>query len=195
MPQAATSLTTQRRGLTALALTSMLAGSLTWEAARAAVPAPRLKIATLEQLPAPLPKPYDEAAAPAQVDAAIDAAFARAKKNGKRVIIDLGGNWCGWCRSLAGVMDLPQAKPFVERHFEVVMVNVSSAKGMTDRNNQVLKRFGVAKIDGVPWLIVADANGKVLHSSSQVTDKDHETPQAMLNWLAQWAEKPRKARS
>lgn len=184
MGQAATSNGTPRG---AIALAALLAGSLAWEAAGAAQPAPRLKIARLEQLPTPLPTPYDAKATPAQVDAALDAAFARARKSGKRVIVDLGGNWCPWCRSLAAVMKLPEARPFVDANFEVVMVNVSSAKGMTDKNNQVLKRFGLSKVDGFPWLIVADASGKVLASSSEVTDEKHETPQAMLDWIAQWA--------
>jgi thiol-disulfide isomerase/thioredoxin len=154
---------------------------------------PKLRIAKLEQLPTPLPKPYDEKATPAQVNAAIDAAFARARAGGKNVIVDLGGNWCSWCRSLAGVMKLPEAKPFVDANFEVVMVNISSAKGLTDRNNQVLKRFKIAKVDGVPWLIVADPNGKILASSSEVTDDKHETPQTMINWIAAYA--PKKAQS
>lgn len=162
--------------------------------AGAAVPAPRLKITKLEQLKTPLPSPYDASATPAQVNAALDAAFARAKRSNKRVIVDLGGNWCVWCRSLAAVMALPEAEPFIDRHFEVVMVNVSSAKGMTDKNNHVLKRFGLPKVDGFPWLIVADANGNVLHSSYEVTDKDHETPQAMIDWIAKWAE-PRQSRA
>ena len=57
---------------------------------------PKLKVNSLEQLPTPLPRPYDEKATPAQVNAAVDAAFARARKNGKTVIVDLGGNWCSW---------------------------------------------------------------------------------------------------
>jgi thiol:disulfide interchange protein len=164
-----------------------LALALSCAPALADVAGPKLKIAKLEQLKKPLPKPYDEKATPAQIDKAIDAALARAKRDDKRVILDMGGNWCVWCRSLAAVMELPEAKPFMSRNFEVVNVNVSSAKGMTDRNNQVLKRFGIPKVDGFPWLVVLDADGKVLHSSYEVTDDKHETPQAMINWLAGWA--------
>jgi thiol:disulfide interchange protein len=148
---------------------------------------PKLAITKLEQLPTPLPKPYDESATPQAVDAAIDAALVRAKAGNKRVILDLGGNWCSWCRSLAGVMALADVKPFIDQNFEVVMVPVSSKQGLTDLNNQVLKRFGVAKVGGVPWVIVLDAEGKVLHSSYEVTDDKHETPQAMVDWLASWA--------
>jgi thiol-disulfide isomerase/thioredoxin len=146
-----------------------------------------VSIDKLEQLPTPLPKPYDDTAAPAAVDARIDAAFQRAAATHKRVIVDLGGNWCGWCRALAGVMDLPEVKPFVDANFEVVPVTVSSAHGKTDLNLQVLKRFNLTAVKGVPWLIVADPNGKVLSSGYEVTDDHHQTPQAMVNWLAEWA--------
>jgi thioredoxin-related protein len=155
--------------------------------APAALAPPTLAITKLEELPKPLPKPYDEAASPEAVNAAIDAALVRAKAGDKRVILDMGGNWCSWCRSLAAVMELPEAKPYIEKNFEVVNINVSSAKGMTDRNNQVLKRFGIPKVDGFPWLVVLDADGKVLHSSYEVTDDNHQTPQAMVDWLASWA--------
>src|SRR5205085_12219622 len=106
-------------------------------------------------------------------------------KSGKNVIVDLGGNWCSWCRQLAAAMDLPEAKPFIQTNFEVVSVNTASDKGkLDDRNVQILKRFGIKKIDGVPWLVVAEPSGKILASSSAVTDKSHETPQAMINWIA-----------
>ena len=156
-------------------------------AAEAAVPAPKVHIAKNEQLPTPLPLPYDEKADAKAVDASVDAAFARAAKSGKRVLLDLGGNWCPWCRILAGVMELPEVKPFIAAHYEVVSIDVSSINGKTDRNLQILARFKTAKVDGYPWLIVAQPDGKVLASSYEVTDDNHQTPQTMVNWLARWA--------
>ena len=148
--------------------------------AYAAVPAPHLAIATSKQLPTPLPYPYDEAA---DANAAVDAAFARAKTSGKRVLVDLGGNWCPDCRILAGVMGLSEMKPFLSAHYEVVSVDV----GRFDRNLQIPQRFGVTKLSGVPSLIVAEPDGKVLVSSYEVTDEHHTTPQSMASWLAGWA--------
>ncbi|MEJ0042207.1 MAG: thioredoxin family protein [Rhizomicrobium sp.] len=54
--------------------------------------------------------PYDETA---NADADVAAAFARARKSGKCVFIDLGGNWCGDCVVLANIMQLPEVKPFI----------------------------------------------------------------------------------
>lgn len=152
--------------------------------------APHVSVAALEDLPTPLPYPYDEDVSPEAVDDMIDAAFERAAAENKRVIVDLGGNWCSWCRSLAGVMELPEVAPFIEDNFETVFVGVSSQQGLTDQNLQVLDRFGVVEVDGVPWLIVAEPDGEVLASSYEVTDQDHETPQAMVNWISQFALRP-----
>jgi thiol-disulfide isomerase/thioredoxin len=148
--------------------------------AQATAPAPRVHIAETKELATPLPYPYDEAA---DANAAVDAAFARAKANGKRVLIDFGGNWCPDCRILAGVMALSEVKPFLEAHFEIVSVDV----GRFDRNLKIPARFHVAKLAGVPWLVIADANGTVSVSSYEVTDEHHTAPQAMVDWLARWA--------
>jgi thiol:disulfide interchange protein len=151
---------------------------------------PQVGVSKLADLPTPLPKPYDEAASPDEVNTRLDAALARAAVGHKRVIVDLGGNWCVWCRMLAAVMELPAAKPFVDANFEVVPVEVSSAEGKLDRNAEVLQRLGVAKVGGVPWLVVVDPDGRVIASSDAVTDDAHHTPQQMIDWLAQYARPP-----
>lgn len=148
---------------------------------------PKVQISKLKELPTPLPLPYDESATPAQVTAAIDAAFERARVGDKRVIVDLGGNWCSWCRNLAAVMALPEVKPFIDANFEVVHVDVGIKTGQMDRRPEVLRRFGLKSIDGTPWLIVAEADGTVLHSSYEITDDNHQTPPLMVEWLAKWA--------
>jgi hypothetical protein len=108
------------------------------------------------------------------------------------VIVDMGGSWCSWCRMLAGVMELPRVKPFIDANFVVVPVAISSTeKAGFDLNRPVLQRFHVDKVEGVPWLVIADADGHVLASSDAITDDNHHTPQAMVDWLAQYA-RPRK---
>jgi len=154
----------------------------------AQIAAPALSVTAAENLPTPLPYPYDENA---DAMADVDAALARARESGKRVLIDLGGNWCPWCRILSGVMDLPEMKPFIETHFEVVMIDISSAQGRIDRNLEVPQRFGVGEIAGVPWMIVLESDGALLHSSYEVTDENHEQPQEMADWLASWANEAR----
>lgn len=148
-----------------------------------AAPAPHVSIAALSDLPVVTRTPYNDKA---NADADVEAAFARAKKSGKRVLIDLGGNWCGDCIVLANFMQLPEMKSFVAAHFEVVAVDV----GRFDKNLQVPARFGITKrLEGVPSVIIAEPDGKFVNPGhiSALSDARHMTPQAISDWLAQWA--------
>lgn len=152
--------------------------------ADARVAAPHVRAASFEQLGKPLPLPYDEAA---NADAQVAAARARAIKAHKRLIIDFGGNWCLDCRLLAGVMDLPDVKPFVRRHFEVVTVDV----GRFDRNQQIPVRYGITgRLKGVPAVLILDPKtNRVVNAGREtaLSDARSLTPQALADWLAQWA--------
>ena len=150
----------------------------------AAAPPPKVSIASYAQLKTPLPYPYDEKAdATAQVDRAV----ARAKATKKRVLIKMGGNWCGDCRILQATMDLPEMKTYLNRHFEMVSIDV----GRMDKNLQVPARYGVKdKLEGVPAILVVDpASGKQLVARADVAalaDARHMTPQALADWLAKY---------
>ena len=161
-----------------LALPIVMAGA---EAANA----PRMSIATTADLPVVERVPYDENA---NAGAAVDAAFARAKKNGKRVLIDMGGNWCGDCIVLANLMQLPELKRFMGAHFEIVSVDI----GRYNKNMDIPQRFGAAdrvKSGGVPSIIIAEPDGTFVNKGdmSALEDARHMTPQGIANWLAQWA--------
>jgi thiol-disulfide isomerase/thioredoxin len=148
-----------------------------------AAPAPHLAIDATTDLPVVTRKPYLE---DANADAVVNAAFVRAKKNGKRVLIDLGGNWCGDCLVLANIMQLPEMKPFIAAHFEVVTVDV----GRFDKNLQIPARFGITtRLEGVPAVIVAEPDGSFVNPGkiTALSDARHMTPQAIADWLAQWA--------
>src|ERR1700748_2372369 len=75
---------------------------------------------SLPDLPPPT-APYNETA---DANAAVQAAFDRAKKSHKRVLIDLGGNWCVDCVVLANFLKLPEMPRFMTAHYEVVPVDV-----------------------------------------------------------------------
>ena len=149
-----------------------------------AAPAPQMAIRSYAELKTPIPAPYDEKA---NADADLNRALARAKANGKRVLIDLGGNWCGDCLVLSATMHRPELKAFLDRHFEVVMVDV----GQFDRNLQIPARYGLKdRLEGVPALLVVDPkSGKQIVSRPQITDLANAramSPQGLANWIAQW---------
>ena len=124
--------------------------------------------------------PYVEGAIGA---ADLDAALARAKASGKKVLLNMGGNWCGDCRAVAGLMDNPQVKAFIEANFEVVFVNV----GRYTENLDVAERFGV-ELCAAPTLVMLDADGTVLNPDDMITLRSARamTPQAIVDWFARW---------
>jgi len=151
--------------------------------ALAAVPAPRPSIATLQQLPVVLMQPYDEHA---DADAAVAAAFDRARKSHKRVLIDLGGNWCVDCVVLANFLKLPEMQRFMAAHYEMVSVDV----GRFDRNQQIPARFGITgRLKGVPALLIATPDGKLVNGDDVFATSDAHTmtPQALAEYLAKYA--------
>jgi thiol-disulfide isomerase/thioredoxin len=145
--------------------------------------APRLGVTELADLTVP-DRPYDEST---NADAAVAAALGRAKALHKRVLIDLGGNWCADCRILAGIMQRPEMQRFLEEHYVVVLVDV----GRFDRNLQVPARFGITeRLEGVPAVLIADASGNLVNKNHifALDDARSMAPQAIADWLAQWAE-------
>ncbi len=150
----------------------------------AATQAPHVAATSFDQLAQPLPLPYDQSA---NADQAIAAAKARALKSHKRLLIDLGGNWCLDCRILAGTIRLPGIDAFVQKHYEVVTVDV----GRFDKNGQVAEHYGIkGRLAGVPAVLVVDPKTDRLVDAGHETalsDARHMSPQGLADWLAQWA--------
>jgi thiol-disulfide isomerase/thioredoxin len=148
-----------------------------------AAPSPKVGIASFAELKTPLPYPYDEKA---DANAAVAAARAKAKAQHKLLLVDLGGNWCGDCRVLAGTMDLPEVKTFVDAHYETVTVDV----GRFDRNLQIPAHYGITKrLEGVPAVLIVDPRTDKLVDAGHIAalaDARHMSPQALADWLAQW---------
>lgn len=148
----------------------------------AQVAAPTVSLTDVKALPQPLPYPYNETA---DADADVAQAFARAKANGKRVLLDFGGNWCPDCRILAGIIDLPEVRPFLTAHYELVTIDV----GRYTKNLHIAARYGVEKLRGVPAVLILNADGTLVNASnsSELSDARSMTPQAIADWLAKFA--------
>lgn len=167
------------RSILALLATAALAA--TPSLANAKANAPKVSVASFEQVAKPFP--YDENA---DADAAVAAARARARAGHKLLLIDLGGNWCLDCRLLAGTVDLPEVKAFVAQHYEVVTVDI----GRFTKNAQVPAHYGITKrLDGVPAVLIVDPRTDRLVNKGHefaLSDARHMSPQGLADWLAQW---------
>jgi thioredoxin-related protein len=112
--------------------------------------------------PADAKKPtiYDEKA---DAKALIDAGLAVAKRENRRVLIQWGGNWCSWCVLLHDRFkkDPALAKTLL---YEYALVHIDS-----NNNMDLATKYGAdLKKNGVPFLTVLDADGKVLANQSTV---------------------------
>ena len=95
---------------------------------------------------------------PAVAKTEIRDAFARAKAQHKRVILDFGGNWCGDCQVLDIYFHDPANKALLEQNFELVDINI----GRYDANTDIAAHYGIPLERGVPALVVLSSEGKVL---------------------------------
>lgn len=166
-----------------LATTLLVLAALGLFAPALAATPPQTGIKSFAELKTPLPYPYNDLA-----NASADVAKARAaaKAQHKLLLIDLGGNWCGDCRVLAGTLELPSVKAFVDKHYKLVMVDV----GRFNRNLQVPAHYGFTqRLKGVPTLLVVDPDtDKVLNRNDvfALASAGDMSPQALADWLARW---------
>ena len=128
-----------------------------------------------------LPEKFDPAR-----DAAADVAtaVALAKAQGKRVLVDVGGQWCSWCHILDRfVAANADVRTLVDANYVWLKVNWSKE----NKNEALLSRWPA--IRGYPHLFVLDAGGRLLHS--QETDvlesgKDYDRAK-FVAFLRKWA--------
>jgi len=148
-----------------------------------AAPAPRVSIASFDQLAKPLPLPYNEQA---NARAVVAAAKARARAHHKLLLIDLGGNWCLDCRLLAGTMELRELRKFVAAKYEIAVVDV----GRFDKNLDIPAHYGITnRLEGVPSvLIVNPRTDRLINAghTAALADARSMSPQALADWLASW---------
>jgi thioredoxin-related protein len=89
------------------------------------------------------------------------AAMDAVKGTEKRILLDVGGEWCGWCHLLdRTISNDPALSSFLASRFVVVKVNFSPE----NRNQDFLSCF--PEIAGYPHLFVLDRDGKLVCSQS-----------------------------
>lgn len=89
----------------------------------------------------------------------LQTAIVRATKENKRIVLDVGGEWCGWCREMDNFLirniELNQLK---NDNYVWLKVNFSEE----NENKEFLAAYPAIK--GYPHLFVLDKDGKFLYS-------------------------------
>ena len=91
----------------------------------------------------------------------VEEAVARARAEGKTVLVDVGGEWCAWCHILDRFIEArPEVQHTLEEHYVLVKVNWSPQ----NRNEKLLSRW--PKPGGYPHFYVLDGEGRLLASQA-----------------------------
>lgn len=91
----------------------------------------------------------------------IEGALAKARKENKHVLIQVGGNWCVMCYRLNSLMHSDTTlKKLMNDNYVVYHLNYSKE----NRNLDYLKKLGYPQRFGFPVLVVLDKNGKRIHT-------------------------------
>ena len=111
-------------------------------------------------------------------------AVVKAKLTGKRVLLDVGGEWCIWCHRLDTLFAThPDLNTFLHEHFVVVKVNYSKE----NKNEKLLSHY--PKIPGYPHIFVLESEGSLLCSQDTgelESGKGHD-PGKVMAFLVKWA--------
>ena len=82
-----------------------------------------------------------------------------AQQTNRRILIEVGGDWCQWCHKLDAFLDKnPDIKHRLHNTFVMLKVNVSD----TNDNSQFLKAFPEPL--GYPHMYVTETDGNILWS-------------------------------
>ena len=114
-------------------------------------------------------------------------AVSTATESNKRIILDVGGEWCIWCHRIDAFMhNTEEIKSLLAENFIIVKINFSKE----NKNEKFLSQYPA--IEGYPHFFVLDSDGKLLHSQNTgdlEKDKDYDKDK-FLDFLNKW--KPEK---
>ena len=128
----------------------------------------------------------------------IDKAVAQAKREGKFVICQLGGNWCPWCLKFADYISKDSdITKIINDNFVYIHVNYnprmakSKDEAVAKRAAALMKRLDNAGRFGYPVFIVLDKNGKIIHiqDSGYLEEGEGYNKEKVLRFFKNWTPK------
>jgi thioredoxin-related protein len=94
-----------------------------------------------------------------------DAGLAEARSSGRRVLVDVYTDWCGWCRRMErDVYARPDVREYLDRHYVIVKLDAESSgpasyRGRRQTQKSIAAEFGVT---GYPTTLFLKPNGEHL---------------------------------
>jgi len=103
---------------------------------------------------------YEE---PTEVRAGIEAAKAKAAKEGKRVAVVFGADWCPDCFAFNSALKHRLVQPILEPTYVVVKVSI----GNRNRNLELMTEYGMAVENGIPAVAILEPDGTLVAAQRQ----------------------------
>lgn len=136
-----------------------------------------------------LKKVYDETSNP---NTMIDQALAKAGKEGKFVVCQVGGNWCKWCLMFADFVEKDaEITQTINDNFVLSHINYNPKDKDNKEAQKMLQRLNNPQRFGFPVFVVLDSEGKVLHiqDSSFLEEGSGYDKAKVLRFFKNWTPK------
>jgi len=107
-----------------------------------------------------------------------------AQAGNKRILLQVGGQWCGWCHKLDRFVKAnPAVAAALREHFIIMKVNYSDE----NENAEFLAQY--PEIPGYPHLYVLESDGTLLHSqpTAELEEGPSYSEPAILAFLKIWS--------
>lgn len=112
-------------------------------------------------------------------DAVLKAAFAKAAKAHKNVLVIFHASWCGWCHKMDTSLNDPSVKDFFDKNYVIEHLTVYESKGKENLENpgalQLLTKYH-GNDQGIPFWLVFDSKGDLLGDSQIAPGKNSGCP-------------------
>ena len=131
----------------------------------------------------PLP-PYSQAYDPAR-DPFADgrAALKLARETNRRVLIEVGGDWCRWCHVLNKFLaENNDIREQLHRYFVILKVNVSEANDNADF------MAGFPQPLGYPHIYITESDGRIIFSkdTAELLENSRYSVQRFQQFIDKW---------
>lgn len=114
----------------------------------------------------------------------LSSAVIEAEKTNKRILLDVGGEWCIWCHRLDSFFEQhADLRKYMNENFVVLKVNYSPE----NKNEKFLGQY--PKIPGYPHIFILEKDGKFLHSqdTSKLEKKMSYDADKIMSFLKEWS--------
>ncbi|HEY5970095.1 MAG TPA: thioredoxin family protein [Chitinophagaceae bacterium] len=119
----------------------------------------------------------------------ITKAITEAKKSGKHVLIQIGGNWCSWCiRFHEFVTKDAQLDSLMNANYVVYHLNYSKE----NYNAKILTKYNFPQRFGFPVFLILDSEGNLLHTQNSWYLEDGKTSyerEKVKSFFTEWSKR------